>query len=83
MRVTSGNKTQKLDRELFHQWLWETRGRGDTISYSQQEMADKFRCGRQTPARIIAELIAAGKVKRLRHGKFRVIDPDKTRIIEH
>lgn len=83
MRKSSGgNKIGKVDRELFHQWLWQTRSRGDIVSYTQQEMSKIFKCGRQTPARVIAELIAAGKVKRLRQGRFQVIDPKDTIVLE-
>ena len=82
MRSRRGNFKGRVDRELFHQWLWDTRSRGDIVSYTQLEMAKIFKCGRQTPARVIAELIAAGKVKRLRHGKFQVIDPELTVVLD-
>jgi CRP-like cAMP-binding protein len=79
---TRGNTTDKIDRDLFHQWLWSTRGRGDVVPFTHQEIADLLKCGRSTPSRVIAELIAAGKVRRLRNGKFRVIDPDNMTVSE-
>ncbi len=69
-----GNKSKYIDRELFHAWLWENRGRKDKIIMSQRVMSETLHCSIYTPTRILAELIAAGKVERLRTG-MKVLDP--------
>ncbi len=81
MRTGKGNTSHRLDRELFHAWLWSKRGRKDIIQLTQAEMAEILQCSKYTPNRVIAELIAAGKVKKLRNGKYQVVDPNETPIL--
>lgn len=81
MRTGKGNTTHRLDRELFHAWLWDNRGRKNVIQMSQADMAKILKCSPYTPNRVIAELIAAGKVIKLRNGKYQVVDPEDTQIL--
>jgi len=48
---------------------------------SQADMAKILKCSPYTPNRVIAELIAAGKVIKLRNGKYQVVDPEDTQIL--
>jgi DNA-binding transcriptional regulator YhcF (GntR family) len=68
----------KIDRELFHSWLWHTRGPKDVISMTQSEMAEKLKAAPETPGRLLKELAAAGKVVKFR-GSFKVVDPEQTK----
>jgi len=65
-----------IDRELFHSWLWENRGRGDIVSITQREMAKRLHVSKYTPSRMMIQLQAAGALIKMR-GKFIVIDPAK------
>jgi hypothetical protein len=72
----------RIDRELFHSWLWQHRGRKDVITMKQTEMAEQLKCSVHTPSRLIRELIEAGKVMKVRNGLYRVIDPEKTEVLD-
>ena len=70
-----GNHKGRIDRELFHLWLWDSRGRNNRVSMSQAEIAQRLKCSPSTPTRIFSELIATGRIIRLRDGSFQVVDP--------
>lgn len=69
------NMKEKIDRELFHEWLWENRGRRDVVSMSGFDIARHFGFSKYTPTRLFSEMLAQGKLKKMRGGKFVVIDP--------
>ncbi len=62
-------------------WLWETRGRNNKVSMTQKEISERLKCSINTPSRIFAELVATGKIIRLRDGGFQVVSPDECPII--
>lgn len=77
-----GRTTHRIDRELLHAWLWKRRGRNNIIPLTQIEIAEILRFSIYTCNRMIAELIAAGKVTR-NGNMYRVVDPKETRILEN
>lgn len=72
--VQRKTRTDKIDRELFHAWLWDQRGRKDVVAHSGAEIARKLGLSRQTPVRLFGELVAAGRLKKIPKG-YQVIDP--------
>lgn len=69
----------RVDRELFHAWLWENRGRRDMIEMTGAEIAKRLRLSPHTPTRLFNEFVSAGKLKKVRRGKYIVIDPEQTK----
>ena len=67
-------RSDKIDRDLFHVWLWENRLRNDII-LPGAEVARQLRLSRHTPVRLFGELVAAGKLKKIPRG-YQVVDPD-------
>ncbi len=67
-------RTDKIDRELFHAWLWENRGRNNVIPISGAEVARRLQLSRHTPVRLYGELVAAGRLKKIPQG-YQVMDP--------
>lgn len=70
-----------VDRELLHRYLWDHSDRQGMIRVHQGGLADKLEVNKFTMSRIFAELIEAGRLKRLavHQGNFRtyaVTDPD-------
>lgn len=68
-------RSDKIDRDLFHAWLWENRGRQDVLSISGAEVARRLKLSRHTPVRLFNELVAAGKLKKTSKG-YQVVDPE-------
>jgi len=68
-------RSNSIDRELFHAWLWENRGRNDILALSGAEIARQFHFSRQTPVRLFGELVEAGRLIKTRRG-YQVVDPN-------
>jgi hypothetical protein len=68
-------RTDKIDRELFHAWLWENRGRNNVIPLTGAEIARRLHFSRHTPVRLFGELVASGRLKKIPQG-YEVIDPE-------
>lgn len=65
----------KIDRQLLHEMLWNTRVRGNFMAYSQTELAEEFGITQATMSLIFKELSEEGRVKRMKH-KWLVYDPE-------
>lgn len=70
-----------IDRELFHSWLWLHRDGRSMVHLSQAKIAAIILCSTPTVGRVMSELSAAGKLKKVR-GKYKVVDPVTTRILK-
>jgi len=49
---------------------------------SQAEIASELKFSRETPSRLIKELIEAGKIKKVSNKLFFLVDPEKTDILD-
>lgn len=65
----------KIDRQLLHEFLWKTKGRGNFMSQTQTELASEFDVTRPTMSVIFSEMAADGRLKRV-GAKFLIYDPD-------
>jgi len=69
-----GNLSDKIDRQLLHEYLWMNRARGDFYPVSQKELAEKLGVTIFTLSRVFRELRDEGRVEKIR-GKYRIFDP--------
>lgn len=70
-----------VDRELLHRYLWDHSNRQGMIRVHQGGLAEQLEVNKFTMSRIFAELIKAGRLRRLaiHHGNYRtyaVVNPD-------
>lgn len=65
----------KIDRELFHQYLWRHTDRKGFLRITQQELVKKLQVSQSTMSRLYDELKAEGKL--IKHGDrtWKVQDP--------
>lgn len=71
-----------IDREALHRYIWDHANRAGQIRMNQTALAAQLGVNKFTMSRIVGELTAAGRLKKLtiHHGNFRtyaVADPDE------
>jgi CRP-like cAMP-binding protein len=67
----------KIDRDLFHVWLWANKRSRNMVSMTQVEIAERLQCSVHTPSRLFSELIKEGKLKKVNNKLIQVQDPDE------
>lgn len=80
--ATRGWTSDKIDRELLHEWLWTKRDRLGFIPYSQTELAEMLGITIYTLSSIFGELRDQGRVEKHR-SKYKVFDPKVVAWREH
>jgi CRP-like cAMP-binding protein len=65
----------KIDRQLLHEYLWETRGRGNFMPFTQAELASEFGVTTATMSLIFKEMAEQGRLRRV-GAKFVIYDPE-------
>ena len=68
----------KIDRELFHQYLWKHTDRSGFLKLTQKELMDKLQVSQRTMSRLYDELIASKKLVKYSDRRFKVVDPSVT-----
>lgn len=69
-----GNTTDKVDRDLLHQYLWKKRDSLGRYLGTQTALADDLGVTLFTLSRIFKEMEGAGRLRKIR-GKYYVVDP--------
>lgn len=64
----------KIDRQKFHEYLWENRDRHDILKIKASDLAQTFGVTKWTMSNIMREMEETGRLKRIRK-RFKIIDP--------
>lgn len=76
-----GNSSDRVDRDMLHQHLWQTKDRYGYMTYQSKELAERLGISVYHMSRILSELQEQGKIQRISGGrglKWKVIDPTIT-----
>ena len=63
----------KIDRQLLHEFLWKTRGRGDYMTQTQLELSKEFGVTTATMRLIFQEMAEGNRLRRV-GAKFLIRD---------
>ena len=70
-----GSTSDKIDRHMLHEYLWDRRMRGGLVPFSVTELAEKLGVTIETMSRIMRELRDSGRVRKT-GSKYFVNDPE-------
>lgn len=71
---TRGNLTEKLDRDLLHEYLWKTADKSGRMLMTQTDLAERLAVNRYHLSVIFREMMMAGRVRRAGSAFF-ITDP--------
>lgn len=71
---TPGNLSQKVDRDLLHEYLWKQTDKNGRMLITQKELAERLDMNRYHLNTIFREMIMAGRVRRS-GAAFFITDP--------
>lgn len=70
-----GNTTDKVDRDMLHEFLWKYRDRSSFMPWEQGELGEMLGVSTWSISMIFKELQEKGAVKKMGR-RWKIIDPD-------
>lgn len=71
---TAGNLSDKIDRDLLHDYMWRNSDRNKVWLGRPGELAEDLGIGSATMSIIFREMIVDGRMTKVK-GKFYMVDP--------
>lgn len=69
-----GNTSDKVDRQLLHQFLWKYRDRSNFVTFQSGELAEMLGVSIWQMSRILGEMTEKGLLRKV-NTKYVVVDP--------